>query len=81
MRPFLRLENEQKSCTIWVYSFLEIALIPRELRVSSACNCFSKITLGLIHYTQTPSLKLVAQSLLQMISDNIILINNFNTER
>jgi hypothetical protein len=26
MRTFLRLENEQKSCTIWVYSFLEIAL-------------------------------------------------------
>ena len=26
MRPFLRLENEQKSCAIWVYSFLEIAL-------------------------------------------------------
>jgi len=25
MRTFLRLENEQKSCTIWVYSFLEIA--------------------------------------------------------
>jgi len=26
MRPFLRLENEQKSCAILVYSFLEIAL-------------------------------------------------------
>ena len=25
MRPFLRLENEQKFCAIWVYSFLEIA--------------------------------------------------------
>jgi len=24
MRPFLRLENEQKSCAIRVYSFLEI---------------------------------------------------------
>ena len=26
MRLFLRLENEQKSCAIWVYSFLGIAL-------------------------------------------------------
>jgi|GEM_PF-6306902 len=26
MRLFLRLENEQKSSAIWVYSFLEIAL-------------------------------------------------------
>jgi hypothetical protein len=26
MRLFLRLENEQKSCAIWVHSFLEIAL-------------------------------------------------------
>jgi|GEM_PF-3442714 len=28
MRLFLRLENEQKSCAIWVHSFLEIALLP-----------------------------------------------------
>ena len=41
MRPFLRLENEQKSCAIWVYSFLEIALIKfDELSVSFEAEGF-----------------------------------------